>query len=391
MVWSALTLAPALVAAQDGRDPRPEVDPYTEGEEKALKKAGYEGFGPFLWAGDVTTEVVEETLGGVPILWVETANFKIGSSLDGYDLSGDVAERKAVRKELERLRKRVPGVKTKTRTLDPWLRLHLYAMRLEELLADFMEAFDLDASEFPGKDMGSGPYLGLRDKFCVLLVEKSSSLARYTSAYCDRTIESSYRYYLPQTDSMFFGLAFENLTGSYATELGCWYATAFQVVENFSNGTAGYTQPLPLWWSIGIGRWFARRIDPRFLLFIGDQGTAIRGDDDADWEPKVRARVEHELYPTIEEMFTWTDWQELDFTQHMMLWSRVDFLMRQGPKKARNVLLGMSGPMTWTLDRPREEAFGEEFQRAFHGATGYSPADFDATWAEWVLKEYSKR
>src|SRR5687767_1527863 len=48
------------------------VDPYTRGESAALDKAGYLSFGPFPLAEGIHTRDLEELLGGVRILWVET-------------------------------------------------------------------------------------------------------------------------------------------------------------------------------------------------------------------------------------------------------------------------------------------------------------------------------
>ena len=388
---SAAALLASPPAAQGGRDARPEVDPYTEGEPAAMDRAGYRGFGPFLWAEDHTTERIEETLGGVPLLWVETEHFKIGSSLDEFVLSGDSEERKLVRKELGRLRKKLGGLKSSTRTLDPWLRLHLCAQRLEDLYGSFLEVFQLEEDEFIDPMMGTGPYLGLQDKFCVLLVEKKSSLARYTATYCDRPVESSYRFHFPTTDTMFFGMAWETLTGTYQNELAFLYAVTFQVVANLSNACRGYTHSGPVWWSVGIGRWFARRVDERWMLYIGGGETAIRTEGDADWEPRVRALVGHEYFPTTSEMFAWKDPSALKFADHMIVWSRVDYLMSRDDGTARKFLLALNEPIAWDPIRPREEVIQDQFLSALQFATGLDPEAFDEAWCAYVKKGYRKR
>jgi len=403
--WRALractraALAGALVAsltasigvAQGGRGERAEVDPYTQGDRQAMDRAGYRTFGPFLWADDHTTEVAAQSMGGVPVLWVETEHFKIGCSLDPYELN-DPKEKKAIRKELDQLKKRIKSVKSKTGELDPWLRLHLLAMRLEDTYGAFLEAFGLEEEDFPGPDMGAGPYLGMKDKFCVLALEKSSSLARYTATYCGQPIESSYRFYFPKSDTMFVGLAFESLTGSYRNEQAMAYAVIFQVVAGMVNTVRGYTHELPLWCTFGIARWFARKYDYRWLLFIGD-GRAMRKEEEAEWEPKVRARAGHgpDAYTSTSDLFAIQEYSELGFNDHMFSWSRIDYLMSLGPEVARKFLLGMNEPVPWLEARPRAEVLAEQFQRAFVEATGLEPDAFDEAWAAWVKKEYSKR
>ena len=69
---------------------------------------------------------------------------------------------------------------------DPWLRAHLWARRLEKWYADFVTTFGITPADFEelarkakaGESMGEGPYLGMKDKFVVLLTEKRSNFGR---------------------------------------------------------------------------------------------------------------------------------------------------------------------------------------------------------------------
>jgi len=119
-------------------------DPYTEADPDRMAAAGYVSFGPFAWGDNHDTARIEHVLGdGVKLLWVETAHFKIGSSLPPYKIPHDKTERRKLRDELERLDAKLPAVKPRTRTLDRWLRLHLFAQRLEDTYADFCERIDV--------------------------------------------------------------------------------------------------------------------------------------------------------------------------------------------------------------------------------------------------------
>src|SRR5262245_20697831 len=168
-----------FAAAQGEIKPFPKVDPYTKDDPGAKEKAGYASYGPFRFGDDHTTSQIETTLGGIPLIWVETEHFKLGSALPEHALTGDAAESKKLKKELERLAERLPDVKVKVKKLDPWLRLHLFAQRLEDLYAGFLTRFRLAESDFPtappdaskkqaGGYMGEGRYLGMPAKFTVL-------------------------------------------------------------------------------------------------------------------------------------------------------------------------------------------------------------------------------
>ena len=125
----------ALLSAQKPEKPkakpaaRPE-DPYTGGDRELLTKLGYARFAPFVLGHGHDTDDVEHVLGlENRILWVETKHFRIGSRLGRYKLS-DRAERKKLRTELKALGRKLPKVKASVGSLDPWLRLHLFAHRL---------------------------------------------------------------------------------------------------------------------------------------------------------------------------------------------------------------------------------------------------------------------
>ncbi len=389
--------APAAPQEREGqgRTPRPEVDPYTKGDPAALQRAGYVSFGPFPWADEHSSEQIEQILGGEPLIWVETAHFRIGSSLDVYDFPSDRVERKRLTAELGRLEERLPDFKGKVKKLDPWLRLHLYAMRLEELYASFCEEFSLREEEFPAypgaRYMGKGPYLGMSDKFLVLLLEKKSALARYTATFVGEAWDNSYRYYFPKSDNFFYGITFEALEGTYQNDLVLHFAVVYGMVQNLASGVRGYSHTGPEWWKRGLANWFARRIDDRCLLYTAGKGETVREEQEARWEPKVRARVEHGFFPSIEEMFGWKDAVEWEFSQHMLAWSRVDYIMRRDDKTARNLLMEFQEPVPWTGDTSRDVLVAKQFDRAFRTATGQDPAAFDKAWAAWVRENYAKK
>src|SRR5688572_19793294 len=93
-------LAVLPCAAQGSKDEVFEaVDPYTGGERAGIDRAGYVGLGPFpLWEGVRTTDV-EEAIGR-RVIWIETAHFKVGSTLETYKpAKGDPREEKRIKEE----------------------------------------------------------------------------------------------------------------------------------------------------------------------------------------------------------------------------------------------------------------------------------------------------
>jgi hypothetical protein len=389
-------------AAQDGREPIPQEDPYTRGDERAMEEAGYLSFGPFLWGDGHTTEQLAESLGGVPVIFVETAHFRIASSLDTYLVGEDRVERAILREELERLAERVPRVKPRERELDPWLRLHLWAQRLEELYTAFGQAFGLEPDLFPAEplarrpgepltpeQLGAGPHLGLHQKFTVLLTQKTSTLARYSAAHLDRSVDTPYRYFFSDLDSYHYCTSFELMGEVYGNEVAFHCAVTYGVTQNLVNGFAGYTHSAPVWFRHGVARWFTRQVDPRWMVYAVGPGELGRTEEDAEWEPKVRARVKNDYWPTMAELVARSDESTLKFQDHLMLWSRVDWMLRAEPEAAGRFLRAAMAPNPWGQGQDRAALEQARFDEALEAAFG-PLEELDEAWTRWVLKEYER-
>jgi len=382
LVSGSLALGgPAAAQGDSSREPFAEVDPYTRGEAAALARAGYVSFGPFQFGDDRTSDHLVRELGGIPLIFVETAHFRLGSALPEY-VSGDREERKRLADELERLGERLPRVKPKTKTLDPWLRLHLYAQRLEELYADFAERFDV------GDGPGPGPYLGMRGKFVVLLLQKESDFARYgTLAFGQPFATSVTIQYFPQSDAMFFGTCAEFFHGSYDNDSALACGVLSGVVQNLATGYEGFRRLLPLFFTEGVAHWFSRRFDDRWHTFSGTDPARGDAREQREWEPSVRARVANEVFPPTEEMLAWDDPDALKWADHLILWSRLDFLLARDDGSAGRLLRLLSVP-----SRNGEVAADlEGTRRAWIEATGLRPDEFDEAWGAWVLARYARR
>ncbi|MBK7645323.1 MAG: hypothetical protein IPJ19_20185 [Planctomycetes bacterium] len=372
-----------------------ETDPYTRGAKKDLEHAGYESLGPFHLADDIQTQDVEETL-GTRILWVETAHFHLGSTLPAYDCPSDDIEQEQLKGEFTRLGKRIPRARRPPRKLDPWLRLHLYAQRLEELYSDFEQMFALQESEFgpsaaAGKSLGAGRYLGMELKFTVLLTAKTSSIARFGKQWLGLEEQGFYRARLPG-GSWYFGTSAETLRKlGCESDAGLHALVAYGVAVDLCDAFGGGGQMKPLWWKHGLGLYESRRADERWSVHV--ERTATGSEADAwRWEPRIRGLLENDFLPTWEAMLGWPYDHELDAGEHMSTWSRVEWLMTQEKTDRRAFLVAISTPLENSLDG--KELAAAELARATQALAagfGKSPAELDAAWRKFVLRKYPKR
>jgi hypothetical protein len=383
----------AFQSAAEVRAPFPKVDPYTLCEPEALARAGYASFGPFPWGDGHRTDQIERELGGTPLIWVETAHFKLGSSLPEYRPGEDASERAKLRAELQRLGQRLPRIEKKTLRLDPWLRLHLFAQRAEELYARFCAKLGLEEADFAASPAitgkPSGPHLGLRSKFTVLLLQETSALDRYSRTFLGRAAkEDAICDYFKGVDGLFLGVTVESLHDLQPSDSALHFALAYDLVLNFDVAFRGVISPGPQWWRHGLARWFAREVDPRILLYATPPRAALRPEEDSEWPEKVRARVENGAFPTTAEMLDWRDYSGWSFADHMIAWSRVDYLLSRGDGAARRFFMAVHEPVPWIDGRDAEIA--AQLHGALESATGLSPEAIDEAWCKYVKATYKR-
>lgn len=372
-------------------------DPYTENDPAIQEAAGYVAYERFHWGDNHSTADVDEAIGGARIRWVETKHFRIGSSLPEYtvDRSSKV-EKTKIKEELARLRKILPNVPKKANKLDPWLRLHLYALRAEEAYAEISELLGVTDEDFPtgpgqmkdGRYMGEGPYLGMKSKFTLLFFEQESSLGRYRASFMNAQGDKPIRHMFPKDGSLLFGVATENEGMFNDTTMHCLFV--YSLSMNLLNGYRYYRHALPEWMTTGVGHWYARQIDPTKNYYTDDR---LFGGDDKNiwkWGPKVRARVGHEYFDSFTKVMGYPDAENKKPAQHMMAWSRIDYFMENDREGLAKWVDRLKDPYPkGVMQTP--ESLVERQEAAMAEILGMDKAKFDATWAEWAEDFYPKK
>ena len=372
-------------------------DPFTRNEPEALEAAGYERLHPIAFGDRHGSRDVEEVLGDVEVIWIETEHFRIGSTLTSYKIRNE--EKKRLGAELKELSGILPRVKKNARTLDPWLRAHLFAMRAEKAYAAFQDMVGLQDQDFPTERntvgergyLGEGNYLGQPDKFLLLLFEKRSECGRYAKRYTELDQDTGIRHTFERQGNLLLGLVAERKHGKdehafkTETELAC--ELAFNLTHNLLNGFTYYTFSLPCWITEGLAHYNSREIfeEENNFTFVQELGQDLTVE--WDWEPKVHGRVRHEYFPLAEDLLTRFDWGTLKFNDHVMLWSRVDFLMSLGPEKYGQLIRRLKQREHGSVV-PTQEQLMETQAAALEEIYGFDMAGFDKAWSKWVTKNY---
>jgi hypothetical protein len=401
-----LLFSAAAVLAQSATDKLPKwrVDPYTKNKPELMQKAGYVSFGPFpfgMIADKVVTSAdIDASLEYLQILWIETPHFRIGLDLPAWTIPMDAETRKKIRTELEVLAEFLPGINPKTRKLEPWLRAHLTAWRLEKLYRETQELFGVKDEDFPEDQskvivlpdtryMGYGPYLGMQDKFLVLVFEKEGPFQQYMKNFLGRDSKKPQRWHFTVGHSILYTCATESNDYPLKHDTALHCALAFNVSQNLLDGFRHYSYDMPVWIREGFGHWNNRRVDTHWPNFDQTEGGAIDMRKDDRWDLIARGLVTTgSKFAPFAEVMTWRDFGDIAFNDHVAIWSRMDWMMSQGPEKWQKFLFAVKGrdnPKDWSADQT--ELVGAT-REAIQDASGVTPLNIDERWGTWVTETY---
>lgn len=400
LAFLGLTRLDASCLAQHGQHGRAggggmeefeEVDPYTKGDPALNEALGYVHVGVFPWVGTDRTPDVQLQLGAAPMLFVETRHFKLASSLGTYELPNDKLERERIKAELKQLEGKLKRPRFPKGELDPWLRLHLYAQRLETLYESFVADLGLELADFEK----AGPHLGHGKKHMVLLTQRKSEFGRYLKAYLAAEGEYSFRWGDPE--GMFFGSNIESLREGWTDPDAQPFDAMLHdkliqgVVANFVDGFNSNYFDAPPWLAMALGHVYRRRVDPRWVSFAGSEIVEEPREKDWQWEERVKGLVKKDFYASMEAIFSWPRDHKWNPRDHMIMWSKVDYMLRERPQELRPWFTSVARSSDLIDEAERLQERIARQTTALEESFGQTPDEFDEAWARWVKRHYRKR
>ena len=380
-------------------------DPYTQGEPAAMKKMGYVSFGPLVWGDDHDSRKIHDMMPEAKILWLETAHFRIGSSLQAFKLPKSSKARRRILLEVKELAKRLPRVKSKPRSISPWLRLHLYAARLERIYSQWQSLLAVSDSNFPSasnplprtspKYMGRGPYLGMPDKFSVLLLKKASNLTRYAvkngqampkepTPICVNFLERG---------SILFGTCSEIIHHSLDPDHRLHSHIIFNTSLLMIRGFKDYTHIIPAWIREGAANYIVRKHDPDTHDFSGMKNWNKSKAYPKEWHIYARRFAKNGLGSPSRKLCLLSDPSEMTFNEHICAWSIVDFLSQldQGKQFAQFVAR-LKAPMPALPGKlPSYDTILAAQETALKDVFGFTYESLDTAWKQYAIRTYPRR
>ena len=374
----------------------PANDPYTKGgDPELMKAAGYVSMGGFEFgpAPDTTVET-NKALGYLDIRWIETKHFEIGVALPQAKVTGD--ERDKIRAELTEMQAYFEDINPKTRILDPWLRAHLYAKRVEETYADVQEFLGVTDEDFADNDviyntsarkkyMGIGPHLGQLGKYEILFLPSEGAAVTYLKNKLGLTTKLSQRWNIVERETEM--LVVHIGQGRMKVDESLHGHTVFNIVHLLLNGYKHYSYELPVWATEGVAHWFERKLNPKWNTFDSAEGAAAEMTKKADWTGPVKKMISSKKAPSFPALIGLRTFAEFELEHHYATWSIVDFLMTAHPEFLPHYMASLSGMKDANGYDDNSEMANVQRQ-LFKEKLGMSYSQFETAWKEWVAENY---
>lgn len=385
----AIVLLCLPAAGQKSKD----VCPYCGNDPALMAKAGIVSHGPFEF-GETDTSKAETLIAGTGVKWIESKHFRIGFALGPCKVKEE--DKKKIRAELERLAQVLPKVDNKASILDPWLRVHMFAQRSEDVWNRMLEVLQVEESAFPdgtkpwntvGKYMGEGPYLGEKSKYEVLILPNEMALTNYLRNEFGVMTRLSQRWNIVRRDAM--TVVINTQQGDLRDDLPLHGHVAFNLAINMLDGYKHYSYETPIWLREGLGHLIEREVSPKHNTFDSSEGSIAEISRKEKWQPEVRKIIAAGKAPRMAELINMKDYADLTLDKHYVCWSMVDFLVQTNPKGfacLNDALHGRTNKQGFADGSNLVDAHREKFKECLGFAT-YQ--EFDAAWAAWVDANYS--
>ena len=148
---------------------------------------------------------------------------------------------------------------------------------------------------------------------------------------------------------------------------------------------------MPVWIKEGFGHWNSRRIDGKWPSFDQNEGSIADMKKLEKWKPFAKSLVgrtkKYAPFPTVA---AWRDFGSIEFNDHVMVFSRMDYLMSQGPEKWRKFLMTVKGRVDANWQADQRDLVGATRQ-GLKDAYGLTFLNFDERWKAWVKETYPSR
>jgi hypothetical protein len=358
--------------------------PWCKDDPELMAAAGVVTHGPMPMGPATSAEFVEE-LPASQWIFLETAHIRWASSLPEQRI--DLDQRERVEAELARLRELLPAVPKEARKLDPWLRLHLIAMKGEDLYTRFQAVIRVTDADFPAerrKDkpfMGAGVYLGEKDKFEVSLHANRATHQLFTRSFSGAQVTNALRWHFPGLHKMHASLPCED--PDLRQDRWLFPHIGHNLSHLFFSAYKHFSYDPPLWLDEGLALCLEKEIDPRSTTNEGEEGSFRDATYPADWSDAVRKMLARGRSKPFAELMYLKEVGALDRDALFTVWSMVRFLIDTQPEGLAALCGGVKGQLDEQGSPTGKDLPGLQ-RRLLKEILGSTPQSLGEVWRAWA-------
>lgn len=383
LAWVAPT--PVARAAQGVR-PAEGVCPWCKNDPVLMKKAGIVAHDkmPF---GRKTADDLRKFLTYATPRFIESNHFRIGSTLPGFSVPEKDSKR--YQEELARLSKLLPSVKPKEKNIDPWLQLHLMAMRCEERYERFLGIIQMKSSDFTVREFGKpyhgeGIYLGMKEKFEVVLLRNQREFTDTLREQSGSTTKLTKRDHFVERGAL---SVFIPCDGDLKPDDQLWAHIAHNLGHNFVLGYKYFSYEPPKWFEEGMGHMFEKEVHDDFNSFDSEEAAVGEMTHARDWRQETLKIIDRGKAASLAELIQRKTLGDIGKEDHVIVWSKVCFMVEKFPDATAKFLDAVRGrlnaegfPDGANLTGIQRDVFKEHLKLTF--------SEFDKEWEKWAKKTY---
>jgi hypothetical protein len=272
--------------------------------------------------------------------------------------------------------------------LDPWLRLHLFAMRGEELYTRFQALLGVTDADFPesrtaeGPYMGNGRFLGEKDKFEVVIHATRRSHYSFTEDFTGIRVTDSFRWHVPEVHKLLVSVPAED--ADLRQDRWLFPHVAHNLAHAFFVAYKHFSYDPPIWIDEGLAHAIEKEIEPLSQTTDGEEGSLRDTKGPSDWTKAARELVRKEKAATTAALMHAKAFGELDMDANVVCWSRVRFLIDVHPDAFARFLGGIKGQLDAQGYPTGADLEGLQ-RNLLKEIWGWTPADLDQAWETWLL------
>ncbi len=365
----AISTAPAAQMGPDGKKGKPgrfdayPTKPYCS---VCLRKKKIDGPARSGRLMERDAQIVLDDIGSKRLVYIETEDFKLVSTIPGCRLSPSTAPR--LLEELPKLRERFPRVKGKYPKLDGHQFAHLLALHMHRCKLEFWEIFGTRASSYSG-------YMNRKAKHEIYLFGRQRDYDRFTDRFTGKAANGGQEIILRNDDAIGFARPPPDRGGPNTWNNAVIHMWAHLLLEcQIRNGFN-----MPSWLDAGFAHWFERRESTETNTYCFSESRNVGEFRGSSWRSRVRRLVLTNRAPNFAEFSEIRDLSSLGGIEHGISFSLVDYILAEHRVGLRKFLR--------ELGRAKQLQHNATFKRAF----GRSVPAFFEEWKAWVKKAYRGR